>query len=76
MSENKHAYIHKSKKQIFTNNFIGGLAWGLGVTVGLSLLLALLAFIGARIDFVPVVGDFVSKVIDYILIQTSQIPGR
>lgn len=67
MSEDKHLNVHKGKKQIFTNNFIGGLAWGIGVTVGLSIFVAVLAFIASNIDFVPVVGDFTAQVINYVI---------
>jgi len=74
--EEKHLNINRTKKAIFTNNFIGGIAWGLGVTVGLSVFIGVLAFIGSRIDLVPVVGDFASKVINYIVISSGQIPGR
>jgi len=76
MSEEKHLNIHKSRKQIFTNNFIGGLAWGIGVTLGLSIFVAALAFIGSKINLVPVVGDFVSNVINYILLNSASLPGR
>jgi len=56
-----------SKKQILINNFIGGIAWALGATVGLSLFFTLLSLIGKQVNLVPVVGSFVSQVINFIL---------
>ena len=69
--ENKHLNINRRKRDIFSNNFIGGIAWGLGVTVGLSVFLGLLAFVGSRINFVPIVGHFSSEVINYILANSQ-----
>ena len=61
-----HNRIHQSKRQMILNNFLGGIAWGLGVTVGLSIILALLGILMNAIGFVPVVGDFVIQVTEYV----------
>lgn len=60
-----------SKKQIIFNNFLGGIFWALGATVGVGLIFALLGFLAKNVDFVPVVGSFVSDIIDFIL-STNQ----
>ena len=66
MSSHKYDHVHHSKTRIITDNFLGGIAWGVGATIGLSIVLALLGLLGNAIGFVPIVGDFVSQVIDYI----------
>jgi len=73
MSEDKYALIHKNRKQIFTNNFIGGIAWGLGATFGVSLIVAILGFIATQANLVPVVGSFVSEIIDFVLQHNQSI---
>lgn len=60
-------------KKLLFNNFIGGIAWGLGVTVGLSLIFALLGVLAQTIDFVPIIGTFASNVIDFILAHNPAI---
>lgn len=74
MSENKHENIYRGRRQIITNNFLGGLAWGIGVTLGLTVFFAVLAFISSHINFVPIVGNFVSNVIDYVLNSSNKFP--
>jgi len=56
-----------SKKEIIFNNFFGGVAWALGATVGLSFIFILLGIIAKEVNLVPVVGSFVSQVINFIL---------
>ena len=58
-------------KEIMMNNFIGGIFWALGATVGISLLFALLTVIAKQINFVPIVGSFVSNILTFVL-QNNQ----
>lgn len=64
---NKYDNVKRSRKEIFANNLLGGFAWGLGATIGIAIFFAALAFIGTHINFVPIVGNFISDVIAYIL---------
>lgn len=67
LSMEKQEHIHKSKKEIFLNNFLGGVAWGLGATVGVSIFFAIMAFLVNKVNLIPFVGNFVTEVIKYIL---------
>lgn len=48
------------------NNFLGGIAWGLGVTVGLSIVFAVFGFIFSKVDFIPVIGTFVAQITNFV----------
>lgn len=68
----KHAqpYERSSKlkfPEIVVNNFVGGFAWGLGATVGLAIFFALITLLAKNVNLVPVVGTFVSDVLNFIL---------
>lgn len=58
-----HEKVYKTRKRIFIDNFIGGIAWALGATVGI----AIIGFLISKIDLVPLVGNFVADVNEYIL---------
>jgi len=63
----KYEEIHRNRKDIILNNFLGGIAWGLGATVGVSLVIALLSIIAHYINVIPIIGKFISDVIDVVL---------
>jgi hypothetical protein len=62
-----------SRNAIIINNFLGGISWGLGATVGLSLFFLLLGLLAKEVNLVPVVGSFVSQVINYILATNPHV---
>lgn len=61
-----HEKVYRSKKEIILHNFLGGIAWGLGVTIGLSVVLAILGFIFSKVDFIPVIGGFITQIVNYV----------
>ena len=58
--------IKESRKQIFINNIIGGVGWAIGATFGVAIILAVLGFIAHQINVVPVIGTFVSAILDNV----------
>ena len=62
-----------SRTEIITNNFIGGISWGIGATIGLSVVLFLVGYIAKEINLVPVVGSFASQVLNYILTTNQNL---
>lgn len=56
-----------SKKVIIINNFLGGISWAIGVSIGFSLLVAILGYIAVHVNLIPFIGSFISDIIDFIL---------
>jgi hypothetical protein len=65
-----------SRKKIFINNFIGGLAWAFGVTVGLSLVVAILTPILKHVNLIPSVGNFVANVMQFVVDRNPNLLGK
>lgn len=73
MSEEKFNNVSRSRKTIFVNNFLGGIAWGFGVTVGFAVLFILLGALVAKVNLVPYVGEFVADVANEVLQKNPQL---
>jgi hypothetical protein len=76
MMAEKYEHVTKSKKHIFLNNIIGGIAWGIGATIGVSIVLALITLFVRLINPVPIVGEFVANVYDYVQQNNPRIQER
>ena len=63
----QHESLHRNKKEIIINNFIGGIAWAVGATVGLAIIVAILGLILQNINLVPFVGNFIADIINFII---------
>lgn len=58
--------VERSKKQIILNNFLGGIAWGVGATLGLAIFFAILGLVLSKFDWIPFIGQFITKINLYI----------
>lgn len=58
--------IYSNPKRRLLSNVIAGISRGLGMTVGTAIILALLGWFLSRFLSVPVIGDYVSDIIDYV----------
>lgn len=58
--------VYRPLGKMLRDNFLGGIAWGLGVTVGLGVVFAILGFVISRIDFVPIIGGFFQQILPYL----------
>ncbi len=61
-----------TRKQIFLNNFLGGIAWGVGSALGAALLVIILGYALSKINIIPAVGSFVAEIQQAV--QQKQIP--
>ena len=69
----KYEGVRKHMKDMIFNNFAGGIAWGLGATVGVSIVIAVLGLILKSINLVPFIGNFVAQVTNYVLQNNPQL---
>ncbi len=74
MTIEKYQEVNKriNKKEIFLNNFLGGLAWGLGSVVGATIVVALLISLLKFVNFIPILGNFSADIIKVIDSKTSE----
>jgi len=63
----KYDQAKESRTKIFVNNFLGGIAWAWGAIVGVALIAMLLTLILKNINLVPFFGNYISKIIEFII---------
>ncbi len=73
MSAQKHFNVERGLKRIIISNFVGGVSWGLGVTIGASLLLGILGYFASNIGIIPVVGKFVQDLLIFLNQNSPQM---
>ncbi|OGY24401.1 MAG: hypothetical protein A2Y57_00920 [Candidatus Woykebacteria bacterium RBG_13_40_7b] len=57
--------------RIISSNFLGGIAWGLGTVFGATLILALILYILSGLVSAPLIGDFITNIIENVTIPAK-----
>lgn len=73
---NRHRFIrmHNRPGRVLVFNFTRGLAFGLGTVLGGGLLLSVVAWSLAQIDFLPIVGDWAADIARQIEADIGEDP--
>ena len=66
LNNNNIFKIYNSTKKILIISFLKGLASGLGWIIGATILVSLLTYMLSQIEFIPILGDIVSELIEEI----------
>ena len=66
LNNNNVFKIYNSTKKILFISFLKGLASGLGWIIGATILVSILTFALSQIQFIPILGEWVSKLITEI----------
>ncbi len=71
---NSHRFVrmHNSLPKLLAFNFARGLAFGLGTVIGASILVSLLGYFLAQIDFIPIVGEWAAALLEQLNLAQSQ----
>ena len=66
LNNNNLFKIYNSTQKILFISFLKGLASGLGWIIGATILVSLLTYTLSQIEFIPILGDIVSQLIEEI----------
>ncbi len=76
----KHAerYIPQpmKKREIFLNNFLGGMAWGLGSVIGATIVVGIIGFFLSQSKTLPFVGKIVETTLQEMEKQQYSLQKR
>ena len=56
--------IYQPVNRIFWNNFIGGIAWSLGATIGLAIVVGIVTSIFGQFVNFPIIGEKISEILE------------
>jgi len=66
LAEHRFVRIHNSTFRLVWYQFLRGLAFGLGTVMGASALVSVVVVLLSQVEFVPILGDFATQLINEI----------
>ena len=66
LNDHRFVRIHNSTLALMWYQFLRGLAFGLGTVLGASALVSVLVLALSQIEFVPIIGDLATRIIEEI----------
>ena len=61
--EKHYIEVAENGRKKFIHGILGGIGYGIGLTLGTALVIAIVGYFVSKIDFVPIFGNFLSQVI-------------
>ncbi|HYD35226.1 MAG TPA: DUF5665 domain-containing protein [Vitreimonas sp.] len=58
--------VYRSRRDLFIDNLVGGVAWGFGSVMGATVIVAIILLILAQVQTLPFVGNVVRIVIEEV----------
>lgn len=55
--------VNRPIGKMLLNNFLGGIVWSLGTLIGASVVISIVGYLIAQVDFVPIIGKWVADII-------------
>lgn len=68
--------IHNSLPRLVAFQFVRGLALGLGTVIGATMLVSVLGYLLAQVDFVPILGEWATRIAEEIQADRTPAPPR
>ncbi|CTQ33258.1 DUF5665 domain-containing protein [Jannaschia rubra] len=66
MNRNRFIQVHNSIPRLVLFQLYRGIAFGLGTVLGATVVLSVLVWSLSQIDFIPVIGDWASEILQAI----------
>ena len=71
--EKSEKIYEKRLRTILWHNFLAGVAWGLGITVGATIFLAIGGFLLSKINLIPIIGTFVVQIVEFVQYNSGNL---